>query len=76
MRHAAEEQFGVAVHEGLSGFDEMVEGQSLSWQQAKSISGMVRARAARPEGLVHRSGMMVFGKLWLDRAVSETRGWP
>ena len=28
MRRAAEEQFGVAVHEGLGGFDETVEGQS------------------------------------------------
>lgn len=26
------------------------------------------------EGLVHRSGIMAFGKLWLDRAVSETGG--
>ncbi len=74
MTHVAGEQPCVAVHEGLGGFDEMVEGQSLSWQQMKSISGRVRVRSAHPEGLGHRSGIMALGKLWLDRAMAETRG--
>lgn len=71
MTHAAREQSCVAVHEGLGGFDEMMGGLSLSWQQEKSILGMMGVRLAYPKGSVRRSGIMAFGKLWLDRAVSE-----